>query len=261
MKYIKFLVVPLLFVTLAFMNIGGCGSSGGGSDSGCCIVEEDVCFDNTNQTECDFLGGDLEKGRSCNSFPICGSPPPTNPPPTNPPPTNPPPTNPPPTQPPSQCQVPALDTDFSDMLFLFIDELHNTLIGVTSNGTDVTIELTAPDIDPRTLGILAMTSDPDNAIINTVTLEGISAPATGDAVRVDNGSVFRINDLSAIGIVAPFDPEGECDSVEPIVTSSTETLKNVMLDLKTRGVLEDDGSRDLSNLITNFADELLPPQE
>jgi len=257
MKYIKFLVVPLLFVTLAFMNIGGCGSSGGGSDSGCCIVEEDVCFDNTNQTECDFLGGDLEKGRSCNSFPICGSPPPTNPPPTNPPPTNP-----PPTQPPSQCQVPALDTDFSDMLFLFIDELHNTLIGVTSNGTDVTIELTAPDIvDPGTLGVLAMTMDPDHATINTVIFEGAEFDATGDAVRVDNGSVFQINDLSAAGLVAPFDPEGECDSVEPIVTSSTETLKNVMLDLKTRGVLEDDGSRDLSNLITNFADELLPPQE
>ncbi len=73
MRYVKFLVVPLIFVTLAFMNIGGCGSSGGGSDSGCCIVDEDVCFDNTNQTECDFLGGDLEKGRSCNSFPICGA--------------------------------------------------------------------------------------------------------------------------------------------------------------------------------------------
>ena len=30
MRYVKFLIVPLLFVSLAFMNIGGCGSSGGG---------------------------------------------------------------------------------------------------------------------------------------------------------------------------------------------------------------------------------------
>ena len=32
MKYVKFLVVPILFVALAFMNIGGCGGGGGGGD-------------------------------------------------------------------------------------------------------------------------------------------------------------------------------------------------------------------------------------
>jgi len=36
MKYIKFLLVPMLFVSLAFMNIGGCGgSSGGGGGANC----------------------------------------------------------------------------------------------------------------------------------------------------------------------------------------------------------------------------------
>ncbi|MCH7518695.1 MAG: hypothetical protein IH964_06665 [Candidatus Dadabacteria bacterium] len=36
MKYVKFVVVPLLYVALAFMTIGGCGggSSGGGVDGG-----------------------------------------------------------------------------------------------------------------------------------------------------------------------------------------------------------------------------------
>ena len=56
MKYVKFLVVPLLYVALAFMNIGGCGGGGGGN------------------------GGNGGNGQ------------PTQPPPTNPPPTNPPPT-------------------------------------------------------------------------------------------------------------------------------------------------------------------------
>jgi hypothetical protein len=34
MKYIKFLLVPMLFVSLAFMNIGGCGGSSGGGGGG-----------------------------------------------------------------------------------------------------------------------------------------------------------------------------------------------------------------------------------
>ena len=34
MKYIKLLIVPMLFVSLAFMNIGGCGGSGDGNGGG-----------------------------------------------------------------------------------------------------------------------------------------------------------------------------------------------------------------------------------
>lgn len=34
MRYIKFLLVPMLFGSLAFMNIGGCGGSGGGGNNG-----------------------------------------------------------------------------------------------------------------------------------------------------------------------------------------------------------------------------------
>ena len=34
MKYIKLLLVPVLFVSLAFMNIGGCGGSGGDGNGG-----------------------------------------------------------------------------------------------------------------------------------------------------------------------------------------------------------------------------------
>ena len=30
MRYVKFLLVPMLFISLTFMNIGGCGVSGRG---------------------------------------------------------------------------------------------------------------------------------------------------------------------------------------------------------------------------------------
>ncbi len=45
MKYVKFLVVPLLFVALAFMNIGGCGgSNGGGGGSDCADIAGIILF-------------------------------------------------------------------------------------------------------------------------------------------------------------------------------------------------------------------------
>jgi len=74
MRYIKFLVVPLLFVTLAFMNIGGCGSSGGGGKNkeGCCVFGENDCDDDLAQLECDFEGGVLDEGDLCVDVPECG---------------------------------------------------------------------------------------------------------------------------------------------------------------------------------------------
>jgi len=257
MKYVKFLVIPVLFVALAFMTIGGCGSSGGGGDTGCCVIGPDACIDGTNQAECDLLDGELDKGVMCSALAICG----IVPPPTDPPPTNPPPTNPPPTNPPSQCQVPALDTDFSDLLFFFIDVPNNILIGVTSTGEDVIIAIADIIIDPLIIGLFAIPIGPNLAIIDTAIIEGLLFLATGDAVRVDNGSVFQIIDLIIADLPLGVDIEGECDSVEPIVTSSTETLRNVLLNMKTRGLLEEDGSGDSSNHIINFADELLPPKE
>jgi len=194
MKYVKFLVVPLIFVTLAFMNIGGCGSSGGG-------------------------GADTE------------------------------------------CQVPALDTDFSDLLFFFIDVPNNILIGVTSTGEEVIMVIADIIIDPIIIGLFATPIGPNLAIIDTAIIEDLLFLATGDAVRVDNGSVFQIIDLIIAGIPLGVDLEGECDSVELIVLSSTETLRNVLLNMKTRGLLEEDGSGDSANHIKNFADKLLPPQE
>jgi len=82
MRYIKFLVVPLLFVTLAFMNIGGCGSnSGGGKDKeGCCVVDGGdlgvICFEDLDKEECDFLDGNLKKGKMCENVQECVEPPP-----------------------------------------------------------------------------------------------------------------------------------------------------------------------------------------
>jgi len=76
MRYIKFLVVPLLFVTLAFMTIGGCsGNSSGGNNKGCCVIDGGpLCFEDFNKDECNLLDGDLKKGKICENVPACDAP-------------------------------------------------------------------------------------------------------------------------------------------------------------------------------------------
>jgi hypothetical protein len=248
MRYKRIAVMLLAIITLisvAYLNIGGCSNDTnchffffGGSEQEC-SVEANVRSCNTfefneDDGKCELLG--------CNRC----SPSPTNPPPTN---------------PPSQCQVPALDTDFSDLLFFFIDVPNNVLIGVTSDGEEVIIALADIEVDPVIIGLFAIPIGPNVAVIDAAVIEELLGEATGDAVRVDNGSVFQIIDLILAGIPLAFDLEGECDSVEPLVTTSTETLRNVLLNMKTRGLLEEDGSGDSANHIKNFADKLLPPQE
>jgi len=166
-----------------------------------------------------------------------------------------------PEPPPDECMLPPLNTDFSDLLFFFIDVPNNILIGVTSTGEEVIMVIADIIIDPIIIGLFATPIGPNLAIIDTAIIEDLLFLATGDAVRVDNGSVFQIIDLIIAGVPLGVDLEGECDSVELIVLSSTETLRNVLLNMKTRGLLEEDGSGDSANHIKNFADKLLPPQE
>jgi len=56
-------------------------------------------------------------GSSCSSIPECS-------------------VEPPPTPTPTECQLPPLNTDFSDLLYFFVDAPNNVAIGVSSTGED-----------------------------------------------------------------------------------------------------------------------------
>jgi hypothetical protein len=75
MNYLRLLGIVVLFVLVGLGTVGGCGSSGGGSGEGCCVLGGDACLDGTNQAECDGLGGQLNKGVMCVNIPECGGPP------------------------------------------------------------------------------------------------------------------------------------------------------------------------------------------
>jgi hypothetical protein len=63
------------------MNIGGCDSNSGGKNKeGCCVVDGGdlgvICFEDFDRDECDFLDGDLKKGKMCENVQECVEPPP-----------------------------------------------------------------------------------------------------------------------------------------------------------------------------------------
>jgi len=65
LRILHYLLLPLIVVFVFFGAYGGCGSSGGGSGEGCCVIGPEACLDGTNQAECDGLGGTLNKGVMC----------------------------------------------------------------------------------------------------------------------------------------------------------------------------------------------------
>ena len=149
--------------------------------------------------------------------------------------------------------MPGLNTNFSNLLYIFIDEPNNIVIGVSSDGENVAI--VAADIieDPLILGLGAIAVSADLAFIDFALVEDLLFDASGDGVRLDNGSVFQVNDLIVGDVVFDFDMEGECDSVEAVNVSSANTLRGLTDELsQTRGL--DAGE---SGIITDYAINVL----
>ncbi len=149
--------------------------------------------------------------------------------------------------------MPGLNTNFSNLLYIFIDEPNNIVIGVSSDGENVAI--VAADIieDPLILGLGAIAVSADLAFIDFALVEDLLFDASGDGVRLDNGSVFQVNDLIVGDVVFDFDMEGECDSVEAVNVSSANTLRGLADELsQTRGL--DAGE---SGIINDYAINVL----
>jgi len=184
MKYFKFLVIPLLFVALAFMNIGGCGgSSGGGGGNG---------NGNGNQ----------------------------------------------------RCQMPALDTDFSNLIFFFIDLFNQVLMGVSSDSELVAIALAPIPFEGDILAVLANPVGANDCVIFGITDLEIIVPATGTCQRQVNGEVFVVNNLSSLGVDFPT-LVGDCDESQSLLSSVNDATLDRALDMieeENRGVEESESA-------------------
>lgn len=190
------------------------------------------------------------------------NPPPTNAPPTDPPPTNPPPTDPPPTQPPSQCQLPPLNTDFSDLGFFFIDDFTNVLIGVTSTGNDVVMTLSDIPDSGALLGIFGGVASSDTCLIDTLVIDDLLFPASGLCVRSNNGSTFSVLDFESLGVEL-VDVIGECDTVVPLNTAQfslednlVDTASRLAVELNTERVLRNSETKQGKSSISDFMFDL-----
>jgi len=227
MRYVKFLLVPMLFVSLAFMNIGGCnGSDGGGGN----VTPTDPPPTNTPPTD-----------------PTTTMAPPTDPPPTNPPPTDPP--------PPGTCQIPALNTDFSDELYIFIDSAQGLLIGITSDGVDVIAAIL--DSFGTSVGFIAEPIGEFACLIDLAIVDELVFNADGLCGRSDDATLFLILDFS-IGASTIIDESlSECDFVEPIPSTSDADIAAAMRSLQNELVINNlqepmDFSNDFNNAFDAF---------
>ena len=228
MKYIKFLLVPMLFVSLAFMNVGGCGGSGNG-------------------------GGNQPTNPPPTNVPPT-DPPPTNPPPTDPPPTNPPPTDPPPT---GTCQMPSLETDFSNELYLFIDSVQGIGMGVTSTGEETITVLV--DTFGTVVTAIADVISPFACVIEAALINDLLFNATGICGRSDDATLFLVADFF-VGTVEIIEITiGECESVEPIPSTSeadiAAAIREFQSEIAINGFQEPmDFSGDFGNAFEAFED-------
>jgi len=161
----------------------------------------------------------------------CGSsgggnnPPPTNSPPTNAPPTDPPPTNPPPTDPPPlACEIPALNSDFSDTGYFFFDPFTGLTMGVTSNGELVVIAI----VD--SMGVSVGAGAFPLGEFGCSIFEGVVGEAVFDADglcgKSDDSTLFLILDFEIIGVPFVNEAIGECFAVEPLSQSVSQKSEN-----------------------------------
>lgn len=147
--------------------------------------------------------------------------------------------------------MPGLNTNFSNLLYIFIDEPNNIILGVTSTGDEVAIAMADMVPDATVIVAGAVPVSADLSIIDVALVDDLLFEASGDGVRVAGGSIFQVNDFVLVDIPLGVDIEGECDSVEAIDISEADTLRNAAFDLsQTRGT--DDGG---VGVIEHFLDE------
>lgn len=190
LSFVRVFVLSALVSVMLLGIYGGCGSSGGGGNN----------------------------------------PPPTDSPPTQPPPTNPPPTQPPPTNPPTQCQAPPLNTDFSDTAFFYIDTVNAILIGLTSTGDTVVMTLADIPDSGAIIGLFGGNVTSNTCQIDTLIVEDVLFPASGQCVRSNNGSTFSVLDFQSLGVQL-VDVIGDCDSEVPLNVTSQRSLDEKLLDV------------------------------
>jgi len=137
----------------------------------------------------------------------------------------------------ANCLLPALDTNFSNDLYIFFDPFTLLTIGVTSDGETVVIAIV--DFEGAAVGAVAT---PISAFA-CVIFGGIVGEALFDAdglcARSDDAELFAIFDFSILGILFVEEAIGECETVEPLVinVSVAEATQSVVLEMQSRSEL------------------------
>jgi Ca2+-binding RTX toxin-like protein len=181
--------------------------------------------------------------------------------------------------PPPSCQSPPLNTNFSNLGIFFLDSVHQILMGLTSDGSNVAIVLT--DISGALVGALGFPTSGTQCIIDAgiADLDGDGSlsdefllSASGNCILQLSRTQLALNNFVLLGVPLGINVVGQCTDVavlnavtgrgEPSsVDDMTEALSQAMF-LEQLDIAEeraDEGESDVDDgtgIIEDFKREL-----
>lgn len=157
--------------------------------------------------------------------------------------------------PPGACQMPPLNTDFSDTGYGFVDVVNAIGVAITSTGNEVVMVLTdIPDSGTQLAAFATpVSANQCNIFEGQVINEGqaVDVVASGTCLRLNNGGTLEVNDLVAGGIALGVDIRGDCEVQAPLdIQSLNEAVLNEMETTRVTEGIEGQG------IIADFVNEL-----
>ena len=153
-----------------------------------------------------------------------------------------------------KCQMPAFTSDFGNFVYFFIDLVNAVDLGVFSDGEFLAFSLE----DIPSTGAIFFVADVDGAndcTIFAITDLDLVFPASGTCERQDDGGVFVVNDLTAVGVVAP-QLVGDCDEVIDIAGAARdESGFGAAFSAVKRGSVAEGNGVELGNKLRKMFDE------
>lgn len=141
-----------------------------------------------------------------------------------------------------ECELPPLNSDFSDSVFIFFDPFTGLTMGVSSDGEVVEIALV--DLEEIVVGAIAT---PISAFACLIFEGGIIGEdlfdASGSCARSDDAELFSIFDFFILDVLIVEEAIGVCFAVVPLDTATAQAVEDAtvraFLDMQSRGELGD----------------------
>lgn len=160
-----------------------------------------------------------------------------------------------------ECELPPLNSDFSDLVFIFFDPSTGLTMGVSSDGEVVDIALV--DLEETAVGAIATPISAFACLIFGGIIGEDLFDASGSCARSDDAELFSIFDFFILDVLIVDEAIGVCFAVVPLDTATAQAVEDAtvraFLDMQSRGELGDADSEGI--IFGDILEELNSNQE